>query len=143
MKPIRLLMAACGSRAHRSLMPMNSAESPAAFRIDAVRPFDVRCEPRLAAAVPVRFNRTTGVTRNVSKAGVFIQTDRVLAIGMRFELALEFFEDRPDGPFVAKCDARVVRISETRGMRGMAATIRWLHLCHNDQATRAGWTIGY
>ena len=106
-----------------------AAAPEGALSKDARRPMssvhDARREQRISAVVPVSFNGATGLTRDVSASGVFIETERILPPGTRFELLLEFFSDRPHGPLVVRSDATVVRISETSEMRGMAAAIRW------------------
>ena len=83
---------------------------------------DKRREHRMRATRPVRLERGTGVTRNISMSGVFFVTDVDYAPGNVINFAIEL-----DGPAGQKlmlgCRGMIVRVERQDGNVGVAAKI--------------------
>lgn len=82
-----------------------------------------RKEERFDTTVAVRLERGSAVTRNVSANGIFFITDVALEDGATVRFALDF-QNFPGGPLQVNCIARVVRIEEQDGKKGVAAAIQ-------------------
>ena len=82
-----------------------------------------RQEERFDTTLPVRLERGGAVTRNVSANGIYFITDVVLEAGATVSFALDF-QHFPGGPLQVNCLARVVRIEEQDGKKGVAAAIQ-------------------
>lgn len=80
-----------------------------------------RSEERVPATRPVRLDRGTGVTRNVSASGVFFETDVNYAPGREISFAIEL--DGPTGKMMFKCQGQIVRVEHRDGNVGVAAKI--------------------
>lgn len=82
-----------------------------------------RQEERFDAALAVKLEQGSAVTRNVSANGIYFLTDVALEMGATVTLALDF-QNFPGGPLHVNCIARIVRIEEQGGQKGVAATIQ-------------------
>ena len=80
-----------------------------------------RSEERVAATRPVRLDRGTGITRNVSASGVFFETDVDYAAGREISFAIEL--DAPQGKMMFKCQGQILRVEHRDGKVGVAAKI--------------------
>ena len=81
-----------------------------------------RREERMASTRPVRLDRGTGITRNISASGVFFETDLDYAAGSQISFAIEF--DGPRGEkMMLKCRGEIVRVEHRNGKVGVAAKI--------------------
>ncbi len=80
-----------------------------------------RGEERVLATRPVRLDRGTGVTRNVSASGVFFETEVNYAAGSEIRFAIEL--DGPTGKMMLKCQGQIVRVEHRDGKVGVAARI--------------------
>jgi PilZ domain len=84
---------------------------------------DRRKAPRFRVALPVELPDGTGITRDLSVAGVFLETERVFALGeiIQFALVLQYVDS--DRPVRLQCRGQVVRL-EPQGTRiGVALAI--------------------
>jgi hypothetical protein len=80
-----------------------------------------RREERVSTALPVDLGTATGITRDVSASGVFLETDATYALGNEISFAVEL--DMPGGRMMLRCEGEIVRI-EPRGARvGVAVKI--------------------
>jgi hypothetical protein len=81
-----------------------------------------RVQQRVSAVLPVKVEgKTTGVTRDISPAGIFFETDADMASGSTIHFSLEF--DSPPGKLMLECSGEVVRIERAGGKIGVAAKI--------------------
>ena len=81
-----------------------------------------RLEERFDTTLAVRLERGEAVTRNVSANGIYFVTDLAFETGATVSFALDF-QNFPGGPIQANCKARIVRIEEHGGKKGVAAAI--------------------
>ena len=81
-----------------------------------------RQEERFDTTLAVRLQQGCAVARNVSANGIYFLTDMALEAGATVTFALEF-QDFPAGPIQVNCVARVVRVEEQDGKKGVAAAI--------------------
>lgn len=82
-----------------------------------------RQEERFDTTLAVRLERGDAITRNVSANGIYFVTDLPLETGATVTFALDF-QNFPGGPIQVNCIARIVRIEEQGGQKGVAATIQ-------------------
>jgi PilZ domain len=80
-----------------------------------------RSEERVPAALPVRLDRGTGITRDVSASGVFFETDVDYAPGSAISFAIDLHG--PAGKMMLKCQGQIVRVEDRGGKVGVAAKI--------------------
>ena len=81
-----------------------------------------RREERMASTRPVKLDRGTGVTRNISASGVFFETNLDYAAGSHISFAIEL--DGPRGEkMMLKCRGEIVRVEHRNGKVGVAAKI--------------------
>jgi hypothetical protein len=78
---------------------------------------------RSQVALPVQLEDGVGVTRDVSAAGVFFETERVLAVGTAIRLSLLLEHADPEGPLRLHCQGHVVRVEPGPGKVGVAVAI--------------------
>ncbi|HYC48491.1 MAG TPA: PilZ domain-containing protein [Burkholderiales bacterium] len=89
------------------------------------RGFDLRREERIETALPVHFETgATGVTRNVSSAGFYVETDDRLPLGEPLGFTIDF-GDQPGGPLRVSASAKILRVEDRGGRWGVAAAIQW------------------
>lgn len=81
-----------------------------------------RKEERVPTELPLKLEGGEGTVRNVSASGIYFLTDVPLTEGQPVDLKLEF-RDFPSGPLEVTCIARVVRIEQQGGTKGVAAAI--------------------
>jgi hypothetical protein len=81
---------------------------------------DRRQAPRYRVALCVELEQRTGLTRDVSTAGVFFETDPPVSVGatLRFSFALAYAD--PEGPVRLRCQGEVVRVERRKSRVGVA-----------------------
>ena len=77
---------------------------------------------RLEMTVPVELGSGTGITRDLSICGVFVETEQVFSLGEIIQFTLVFEHVSPAQPVRLQCRGRVVRI-EHRPVGGAAIAI--------------------
>jgi hypothetical protein len=75
---------------------------------------------RTKVEVPVALENGTGVTRDISRTGVYVKTTLPLELGYAV----------PDGPLQFACVGRVVRVEKFGEEFGFAATIEDMNTLH-------------
>ena len=76
----------------------------------------------MSTARPVRLDRGSAVTQNVSASGVFFQTNVDYAEGSKISFAIEV--DGPQGKkMMLSCHGEIVRVEHRDGKVGVAAKI--------------------
>lgn len=81
-----------------------------------------RRDERFDTTLALRLEQGEGVLRNVSANGIYFLTDVALQEGAPVKFTLEFQNFR-GGPVLANCTARIVRVEEQGGKKGVAASI--------------------
>jgi len=81
-----------------------------------------RQEERFDTTLALKMERGEAVTRNVSANGIYFVTDLALETGATLTFALDF-QNFPGGPVQVNCIARIVRIEEHGGRKGVGAAI--------------------
>ena len=71
---------------------------------------------------PVKVDRVTGVTRNVSTSGVFFETNVEYAEGSKINFAIELEGPREEKSMLW-CQGEIVRVEHRDGKVGVAARI--------------------
>ena len=84
---------------------------------------DRRQAQRIALALSVELENGKGITRDVSRAGVFFVTDLSFSIDTPITLWLVLERVDPVGPLRVRCQGRVVRVEGSDGVRGVAVAI--------------------
>lgn len=91
----------------------------------ATQALGLRREERIDVALPVLFEGGgSGLTRNVSASGIYVETEDQIRLGTPIKLTIDF-EGQPGGLLRVTCDASILRIEEKQGRRGIAAAIQW------------------
>jgi Tfp pilus assembly protein PilZ len=67
---------------------------------------------RFKLALPMQLKNGAGMTRNISKSGIFFETESAYAIGDAIRLFLHFEHE------TLQCDARVARVEPRNGQFG-------------------------
>ncbi len=80
-----------------------------------------RQEERVAIALPIDLGGATGMTRDVSASGVFIETSIHFSIGDQVSFTVEF--DAPGGKRLLKCEGCIVHIAQGTGAVGAGVMI--------------------
>jgi hypothetical protein len=89
-----------------------------------MKKYDIkRSAKRVRVEVPVRLDNGSGVTRDVSHAGIFFFTDQPFAPGTTFSFVLELDHVFPGEPVYLHCRGEVVRVEEAGERKGVAASI--------------------
>ena len=73
--------------------------------------------------VPVRFDRGTGVSRDISFSGIYFITKDLLEAGERLRLAFELEYAIPGKSLQLDCQGHVLRVEQLNGSYGIAAKI--------------------
>jgi len=81
-----------------------------------------RREVRMSAARPVRLDRGTGVTRNISASGVFFETSVDYAVGSKISFAIEIEGPRGE-KLMLRCQGEIVRVERRDSKVGIATKI--------------------
>lgn len=82
---------------------------------------DQRGEERVPAALTVKVDHATGVTRDISVSGICFETDADYTAGNEISFMVEL--ESPIGKMILKCQGRIVR-TEARGDKtGVAVKI--------------------
>ena len=79
---------------------------------------DKRQGIRVKAALPVQLEGASGLARDVSAGGVFIETDAAYALGSPVDVALDL--NTPWGRFVIESRGRIVRLEHREDKIGVA-----------------------
>lgn len=80
-----------------------------------------RSAPRHRMSLPVTFPGGTGLTRDVSSAGVFILSERPFEEGQRVSLTLTLEHSSPEGPIDVTYQGVVTRIEGPQARMGAQA----------------------
>ena len=80
-----------------------------------------RRKERVFTRMPVNLEAATGVTRDVSETGLYIETDAQYAIGGEINLSMEV--DTPGGKMMLRCHGTIVRIEPHETKVGVAVNI--------------------
>jgi Tfp pilus assembly protein PilZ len=78
---------------------------------------------RYKLSLPVELKNGTGITRNISKSGIFFETERTYSIGDTIRLLLNFEHE------TLQCEARVVRVEPRNGQFGVAVELKSYVFC--------------
>ena len=78
---------------------------------------------RYKLALPVQLNDGIGTTCNISRSGIFFETDSAYAIGDTIRLFLNFEHE------TLQCEARVVRVEPRNGQFGVAVELKSYVFC--------------
>jgi hypothetical protein len=84
---------------------------------------DRRQAQRFHIAVPVELSMGTGITRDLSVCGVFIETTQAVTLGEEVQLTLVLAYFSPAQPVRLHCRGRVVRIEPSHIGGGIAVAI--------------------
>ena len=76
----------------------------------------------MSAARPVRLDRGTGVTRNISASGVFFETSVDYAVGSKISFAIEIEGPRGE-KLMLRCQGEIVRVERRDSKVGIATKI--------------------
>ena len=77
---------------------------------------------RMSVARPVKLDRGTGVTQNISASGVFFETNEDHVAGSEINFAIEL--DGPQGKkLMLRCRGVIARVERRVGKMGVAAKI--------------------
>ena len=80
--------------------------------------------------LPVRFEQGTGVTRDISLAGIYFTTDRQLEAGQQLEIFVKLSYAIPGKSLHLGCRGQVLRVENQDHQYGVAAQfsdITYLH----------------
>lgn len=81
-----------------------------------------RSEPRERVDLPLQLgDGQTGVARDISASGLFIETDSEQSMGSLVDVEIEL--DTPGGPMKLKAQGRIVRIESQGGRKGVAVKL--------------------
>lgn len=80
-----------------------------------------RREERIITALPVKLGEATGLTRDVSAAGIFFEIDAACTVGSDISFALEL--ETPTGKIMLKCKGSIVRTEFHDNKSGVAVKI--------------------
>ena len=78
---------------------------------------------RFKLALPVQLKNGAGRTRNISKSGIFFETESAYSIGDTIRLFLHFEHE------TLECEARVVRVEPRNGQFGVAVELKSYVFC--------------
>ena len=78
---------------------------------------------RFHITVPVELSLGTGITRDLSVCGVFVETTQAFVLGEEVQLTLALAHFSPAQPVRLRCRGRVVRIELPRTGGGIAVAI--------------------
>lgn len=99
---------------------------PAGGRLDLVDMLDRlnrRSQERHRLTLPVELEQGSGVTRDVSAGGVFLECNRSFTPGATIEFTIVLGSERPAEPILLHCRGQVVRVESNGERVGVAATI--------------------
>jgi len=82
-----------------------------------------RSARRYVVDLPVQLARGSGLTRDVSAAGVYFLTDQAYPLDSQVDLTLMFAATPPEPSIQVQCHARVVRVEPRSDHVGIAAAI--------------------
>jgi PilZ domain len=78
---------------------------------------------RFKLALPMQLKNGAGMTRNISKSGIFFETESAHSIGDMIRLLLNFKHE------TLQCEARVVRVERRNGQFGVAVELTSYVFC--------------
>ena len=76
---------------------------------------------RHPVAFPVSIGHSKGVVKDISTTGIYFEIDQSQSLGSNIDFVLDL--ETPGGPIQIQCHGTVVRIEESPGRIGIAATI--------------------
>lgn len=81
-----------------------------------------RLEPREQVSLPLQLGGgLTGVTRDISATGLFIQTDSEQRVGGLIDVEIDL--DTPGGPMKLRAQGQIVRIESHGGRTGVGVKL--------------------
>ena len=80
-----------------------------------------RREDRVCTRLPVHLGTATGVTRDVSASGLYIETAAPYAVGDKINLSVEL--DTPGGKMILRCHGNIVRLEHHDAKIGIAVKV--------------------
>ena len=80
-----------------------------------------RRQDRICTRLPVDLGAATGITRDVSESGLYIETDAQYVVGSEINLSVEL--DTPSGKMLLKCHGNIVRLEHRDAKLGVAVKI--------------------
>ena len=102
-------------------------KSPAAFPYSetsmTARGPDRRAAKRYAVTLPLFWADGTAVTRNVSEAGVFFETETAVTPCEHLHFSLVLGQSDPDARYVVTCEGTIVRVEVRREKIGVGVRI--------------------
>jgi len=78
---------------------------------------------RFKVKLPVHLEDGTGITRDVSRTGVYFYTDRTISPGNWLDFLLELQFALPDEPVRLHCSGKVVRVEAAGKKNGVAVSL--------------------
>jgi hypothetical protein len=78
---------------------------------------------RFRGALPVKWKKGAGVTRDFSASGIFFETDQFLSSGEPVEFALKLEHFDPGHSVHLRCRGEVVRVERSAEKMGVAMVI--------------------
>lgn len=82
-----------------------------------------RRAPRHQGKLPVELDSDKGFTRDFSGSGIFFETNRSFSPSQPIEFTIMLEHADPTGSFQLKCRGKIVRVEESEGKIGVAATM--------------------
>ena len=84
---------------------------------------DQRREERIPLETPVLLATGTGVTRDISKSGIYFLTEQALTPGGAVNFSVQLDYACPGKPLKLKCRGEVLRVEASGAKFGVAASI--------------------
>ena len=84
---------------------------------------DKRREDRILIEVPVTLEAGAGLTRDVSRSGIYFLTAQAIDPGSPVRFSIRLDHIRAGKPLRLDCQGQVLRIEQTSGQYGVAASI--------------------
>src|SRR5437867_7096872 len=83
----------------------------------------IRVELPVEVMLPDQSETRTGITRDVSTAGMFYETEHAPPLGAPIRAVLPLERGRPEVPLRVLCEGRVVRVEPREGKAGVAVVL--------------------
>ena len=84
---------------------------------------DKRHEDRIPIEVPVTLEAGTGLSRDISRSGIYFLTEQTMVPGSLVRFSIRLDHIRAGKPLRLDCEGQVLRIEQTSGKYGVAASI--------------------
>jgi len=82
-----------------------------------------RSVQRYHLGLPVQLLEGSGLTRDVSTGGVYLQTDQTYHVDSQIDFTLAFGTLEPTPPIHVRCHARVVRVEPHVGVAAVITSV--------------------